>query len=125
MPYALLTVKKTGTTFWVQPNEAFNSTGNWLSWMNFIPWTVDNQYCLVSDGVEPFKEQWDKEVICNLVLGNQNKNIEDVAGEQWAIGMAAGCSAFFWLIFLMYIIDRERNAKALAEEVARISQCVR
>ncbi|GFM83883.1 hypothetical protein PSCICN_45750 [Pseudomonas cichorii] len=117
-PYALLTVKKTETTFWVQPNEAFNGTGSWLSWATPTQWSVDNEYCLFSDGVKPFKDQWDKDVICSLVLGNHNQNIEKTIGEQWAIGMSTGCAAILWLFFLLFIIDRERNAKVLAQRIA-------
>lgn len=123
-PYALLTVKKTHTTFWVQPNDAFNGTGNWLPWGGSAQWTINNQYCLFSDGLEPFKHQWDKEVVCNLVLGNYNQKIEDIIGEQWAIGMGAGCTAFVCLIFLIFIMLCEVNATALEKRVAEVSGSV-
>ncbi len=124
-PYALLTVKKTHTTFWVQPNDAFNGASNWLPWGGSDRWTVDNQYCLFSDGLEPFKDQWDKEVVCNLVLGNYNQKIEDIIGEQWTIGMCAGGIAFACFLFLMFIMDREINARALEKKVAEVAGSVR
>ncbi|RMN90148.1 hypothetical protein ALQ50_03087 [Pseudomonas coronafaciens pv. coronafaciens] len=117
--YALLTVKKTQTTFWVQPDEAFNGSGRWLAWAGSAPWKVDNAYCLFADEMEPFKEQWDKDVVCNLVLGNYNQKIEAVIGEQWAIGMVGFCAAFACLFFLLFIMDREINARALEKEVAQ------
>ncbi len=119
--YALLTVKKTQTTFWVQPNEALNGTSDWFSWAGANHWKVDNAYCLFSDGIEPFKEQWDKDVVCNMVLGNHNEQIEAVIGEQWAIGMVALCAAFAWLFFLAFIMDRETNARKLEKEVAQMA----
>lgn len=124
-PYALLTVKKTNTTFWVQPNDAFNGAGNWLPWGGAARWAVDNQYCLFSDGLEPFKDQWDKEVVCNLVLGNYNQKIEDLIGEQWAIGMAAGSAAALCIFFLVFIMLCEINATALEKRVADVSGGIR
>jgi hypothetical protein len=117
-PYALLTVKKTHTAFWVQPNEAFNGAGIWLPWDSDAQWTVDNQYCLFSDGLAPFKDQWDKDVVCSLVLGTYNQKIEDIIGEQWAIGMLAGGAAVLCIFFLVFIMVREANATALEKRVA-------
>jgi hypothetical protein len=122
--YAWLTVKKTQTMFWVQPDEAFNGSSKWLSWAGAAHWTVGNDYCLFSDGLEPFTEQWDKDVICSLVLGNNNQRIEDVIREQWAIGIGAGCAAFACLLFLMFIIDRENNAKVLKKKIAEVAASV-
>ncbi|WP_110947891.1 DUF6216 family protein [Pseudomonas bohemica] len=121
--YAWLTVKKTHTTFWVQPNDAFNGTDNWLPWV--APhWAVDNQYCLFSDGVEPFKEQWDKDVVCSLVLGNYNQKIEDIIGEQFVIGMGAFGAAVACLAFLVFIMLCETTAKALEKKVTEVSTSV-
>ncbi|BBN64587.1 DUF6216 family protein [Pseudomonas sp. KUIN-1] len=124
-PYALLTIKKTHTTFWVQPNDAFNSTGNWLPWGGSTRWAIDNKYCLFSDNVAPFKEQWDKEVVCNLVLGNYNQKIEEITGEQWAFGMGAGCAAIICLYFLIFIMLCEVNATVLEKRVAEVSGSAR
>lgn len=123
-PYALLTVKKTHTTFWVQPNDAFNGTGTWLPWTSSGQWAVDNQYCLFSDGVEPFKEQWDKDVVCSLVLGNYNQKIVDIIGEQWAIGAGAFCAAFGCLCFFVFLILCETSAKALEKKLAEMAGSV-
>ncbi|RMW09900.1 hypothetical protein ALP03_00070 [Pseudomonas amygdali pv. tabaci] len=124
-PYALLTVKKTHTTFWVQPNDAFNGTGTWLPWGSDARWTVDNQYCLFSDGLEPFQDQWDKEVVCNLVLGNYNQKIEDIIGEQWSIGMLAGGAAILCIFFLVFMMTREVYATVLEERVSEMAGSVR
>lgn len=124
-PYALLTVKKTHTTFWVQPNDAFNGTGTWLPWGSDARWTVDNQYCLFSDGVEPFQDQWDKEVVCNLVLGNYNQKIEGIIGDQWSVGMLAGGAAILCIFFIVFIMTREIYATVLVEKIAEMAGSVR
>lgn len=116
--YAWLTVKKTHTTFWVQPNSAFNGSGSWLPWAQSDQWAVNNQYCLFSDGLEPFKEQWDKDVVCSLVLGNYNQKIEDIIGEQFAIGMSAFGAAVACICFLVFIMLCEASAQGLKKKIA-------
>jgi hypothetical protein len=118
-------VSKTHTTFWVQPKNASNGTGNWLPWGRSDRWAVDSQYCLFSDGTEPFKDQWDREIVYSLVLGNYNQKIEDIIGGQWATGMWASCAAVACIIFLIFIITCEANATALEIWIADMAGRVR
>jgi hypothetical protein len=75
--YALLYVKKTHTAFWVGSGQAY-SAGYPIS-SRFAEgggWHVRDDYCLFTDTSEPLQEDWDKQVICHLVLGNRDDYIQ-------------------------------------------------
>ena len=113
---AFYTVNKTKTSFWVEENQARSSTGKALDWLS-ESWIIDTEYCLFSTDTAPLANEWDKEVICDLVLGNQNPQIEEAVKSQRFIAVSAGILGAAWFIFLLFIVDRERNAKALLQKV--------
>jgi hypothetical protein len=53
------------------------------------------------------------------VLGNHNPQIEKAIKSQKFIAVSAGILGVAWFIFLLFIVDRERNAKALLQKVGK------
>lgn len=103
--YALLYVKKTHTLFWVGSGQAY-SAGYPISSLlvNGGGWHVRGDHCLFTDTPEPLREEWDKQVICHLVLGNRDDYIQEaMQSQRWA-------SAIFFVLFLFIAIPPLRLA---------------
>lgn len=95
--HAFLTVKKTGTFFWVKEGNAY-------SW-NKGSWAIDNNKC--ASIIPVLNDNYDKEVICSLVKGEKKEFINDAVSSQKKTG---GIVSALFGIFLICIINSMRKA---------------
>lgn len=116
---ALIKVNKTGTWAWVESGEAYGVTYPVVKW--FWPaasWHLDNSQCLFEDRVAPLDDQWDKDVICQVVLGNNNDAVNDAVVLQHRIAAASYGLLMLLMVVVVYHAQRIVNAKALSERLA-------
>jgi hypothetical protein len=116
---ALIKVNKTGTWAWVESGEAYGVTYPVVKW--FRPgasWHLDNSQCLFEDRAVPFDDQRDKDVICRVVLGNNNDALNDAVVLQHRIAAASYGLFMLLMVVMVYHAQRIVNAKALAERLA-------
>ncbi|MBD9439410.1 DUF6216 family protein [Pseudomonas sp. PDM04] len=80
---ALFKVNKTGQWFWVTDSHAFSFT-------SYLPqslhasnsWEMSTGNCLLDNTPAPLSSEWDKQVICSLLLDNQKGRVAKTIGEQ-------------------------------------------
>jgi hypothetical protein len=103
--YALLYVKKTHTLFWVGSGHAYSADYPISSlFENGGSWHIRDDYCLFTDAPDPLHEEWDKQVICHLVLGNRDDYIQEaMQSQKWS-------SAVFFVLFLFIAVPPLRMA---------------
>ena len=100
---ALLTVKKTDTRFWVEQGQASGFASRFAGIFSVETWRIDTEYCLFSDEIAPLKNEWDRDVICRLVLGNEQPYLRDTVWSQnflaWTLGIVA--IVLLWRIWVV------------------------
>lgn len=116
---ALLKVNKTHTWLWVASGEAYGVSYPLMKWISATgSWHLDSSQCLFEDNAVPLADQWDKDVICRLVLGNEPDYVNDaVASQHKLAGVFYGA---FWVIAfcIVYFAQRIINAKGLVARLA-------
>jgi hypothetical protein len=118
---AFIKVKKSGTWFWVNSNEAHNFGPQ----SKIDSWKLDNASCLFDENPPSALTEWDMHVICQLVLGNEPKFIEDAIHAQKTISYAScalGLILLFWflrvivsIIFAKELYKRLQERKGLTQ----------
>jgi hypothetical protein len=116
---ALTRVNKTGQWFWVTDSEAFSFT-------SYLPkpfhtsdaWSLNSGNCLLDTTATPLSDDWDKKVICYVMLGNKQGYVKNTIQEQKIL---AGVLSLPWLIVILAVFQESRRRRA-ATELLRRSQ---
>jgi hypothetical protein len=112
-PMVLVSVTKTHTWFWVSTGKA-NSLLYPLSTVPGIEgWAIDSEFCLFNNKAYPLEDEWDKTVICNLVLGTFDKHLKSTIKLQHATSIYFSFIALYILIAYVPLRIRGTNAIAL------------
>ncbi|MDD1965910.1 DUF6216 family protein [Pseudomonas putida] len=107
--YALLYVKKTHTLFWVAGGHAY-SAGYPISsyFVDGGSWHLRDDYCLFTNAIAPLAEEWDKQVICHLVLGNREDYVQDaIQNQHWLGWFLAVLFLYVSFRLMRYLISRK------------------
>lgn len=91
---ALLTVTATDTWFWVGNNEATSLRFDLPGILRGDAWKIQQHDCRYGDDSEPVRSDWDKDVMCRLVLGFNDSYIADAIETQKTSGLALGFIGF-------------------------------
>ncbi|WP_281881470.1 DUF6216 family protein [Pseudomonas atacamensis] len=80
---ALFKVNKTGQWFWVTKNQAFSFTAYLPKPLNTSDaWIINKGNCLLDHTKAPLSNDWDKKVICYLLLDNHKGHVSKTILEQ-------------------------------------------
>ncbi len=116
---ALIKVNKTGQWFWVTDSEAFSFT-------SYLPrplhaagaWNLSSGNCLLDTTAAPLSDDWDKKVICYVMLDNKKGYVKNTIQEQKAL---AWILSFPWLLVPVAVLQGSRRRRH-ATELLRRSQ---
>lgn len=103
--HALVYVNKTRTAFWINSGQASSISYPLTSY--FLPhvgWEIDSQYCLFKSDTAPLNDDWDKHVICELVLGNRDDFIREAVDSQRYL------SIYLFMLFLIVSVGGVRRS---------------
>jgi len=118
--YALMTVKATGTWFWVGKNEAYSLRFDFPEMLRGDAWRLQQGDCRYIDDPKPALDIWDKDVICHLVLGFNEGAIAEAIDSQVATALilnvvSIGCFSLFVLFAFWLQRAKELHAQLEAE----------
>ena len=115
---ALLYVKKTHTLFWAGSGHA-NSAGYPITsyFDSGNGWHLSDDYCLFTSSPAPLIEEWDKQVICHLVLGNRDDYIKGAVDTQRLLGWLLIVLSAYSVIRLVSVVISRKQALIIQERV--------
>lgn len=116
---ALIKVNKTGHWFWVTDSEAFSFT-------SYLPepfhtsdaWSLNSGNCLLDTTAAPLSDDWDKKVVCYVMLDNKQGYVKNTIQEQKIL---AGVLSLTWLPVILAVFQESKRRRA-ATELLRRSQ---
>jgi hypothetical protein len=116
---ALIKVNKTGQWFWVTDSEAFSFT-SYLPEPFHAPdaWNLNSGNCLLDTTAAPLSDDWDKKVICYVMLDNKQGYVKNTIQEQ---KMLAWVLSLPWLLVPLAVLQGSRRRRT-ATELLRRSQ---
>lgn len=100
--YALLTVKKTGTAFWIDGETA-------LAWNK--AWITDAKSC--SANTAPIEDEHDKNVICSLLMADADAFVEKSLKSQKYVGGSLIIFFFSLIVLNVRTLDQARSAQKM------------
>ena len=116
--YALLTVNATGTWFWAGKNKAFSAFFDFPKPFRGDAWVLNQSDCRYVDGAHPLPDIWEKNVICELVLGLQDDFVNSALGSQKWAALSVGLFGFACLAMLGILTSWQSKAKELHERIS-------
>lgn len=115
---ALLWIKKTHTLFWVNSEYAYSPINQITEFWGFeTGWKIDNHYCLFKDDIAPLAEQWDKDVICYLVLGNRMDYVDEALQSQKYLGIYLLVVALIGSFGTLYLRSKMIHAREMDAKI--------
>lgn len=115
--HALFRVDETGTWFWAGNNEAFSSRYNAWNIFRGKPWIIHQHHCRYIEGASPVEDIWDKDVICDFVLGFSDKEIGQAILQQNSAARVIAFLGLAPLILFIFLVNQQRAAVALNARV--------
>lgn len=107
VPYALLTVKASGTTFWIDADSAH-------SW-NLRTWHLTSETC---NEQHPYISQKDTEVVCDLLRNEKReKYINDAIFEQRGLAGSFVALGFYLVFIVLRGLGIARKADNLFQQI--------
>lgn len=110
---ALFKVNKTGQWFWVTDSHAFSFT-------SYLPqslhvsnsWKMSTGNCLLDNTSAPLSSEWDKKVICYLLLGNHKGQVAKTIREQKILAWAFSLP---WLLVPLAVLQGSHRRRYAIE----------
>ncbi|ROM34338.1 hypothetical protein BK648_26835 [Pseudomonas poae] len=116
--FALLRINFTGTWFWAGNNEAHSPTFDLPHMLRGKTWHLQQAECRYTDDPKIAIDMWDKDAICNLVLGLNDEFIAESINSQIKTAQIlkiGSCVCFFLLGFFAFRLERARELHARLE----------
>lgn len=110
---ALIKVKQSGVWFWVNADRA----DGFRARLGMTTWHLDSSSCLFSDAPPLPLTEWDMQVICHLVLGNESEYVQEAIRSQNTIGLIFGILGIAFILWMMVILKSFYCAQALFKQI--------
>lgn len=121
--YALFYVKKTHTGFWVNAGHAYSADYPLRSlFAGEGSWHLEGEYCLFTDEAAPLDNDWDKAVICHLILGERDDYIKETIESQRYLVVFLICVLLIVAVPSLLRAKSRKQAHVVQERVAMSDQ---
>jgi len=121
--FALLRINATGTWFWAGNNQAYSPTFDLPHILRGDTWRLQQADCRYADDPSVSLDIWDKDAICNLVLGLNDEFIAESIDSQIKtarILKIGSCACFVLLGIFAFWLERAKELHAqLGAELSR------
>lgn len=114
---ALLKVNATDTWFWVGDNEATSFRYNYPTFLRGDAWKLQQGDCRYGAGSLPLTNDWDKNVMCLLVLGFEDSYIKSSISSQNGVAFAFKLLGFAAFLVMLLFIFWQRTAARLKQQI--------
>ncbi|MBS7413621.1 DUF6216 family protein [Pseudomonas syringae] len=115
---ALLSVRATGTWFWVGDNEATSLRFDFPRIFRGDAWKIHQHDCRYTDDATPIDNIWDKDVMCRLVLGFSDDYIAEAITTQRTSGVVLALMGLIIFLLLALFMFWHQTAVKLRRRIA-------